>query len=151
LASWNVHLAFWWVIILFVCLFVYSCLNYFFNYLATVTIIGYNTANLVQCLALMAFSSEGSFYHAIPTVTQDLGLYSLIRRTGTDMGHIAQRNSNRGCKDHQIFAPLLKPLHHAGGLVGDEKKKPRCVCETQMPPRVTNSIDNHAYIKAFEK
>jgi hypothetical protein len=27
----------------------------------------------------------------------------------------------------------------------------RCVYETQMPPRVTNSIDSHAYIKAFEK
>jgi hypothetical protein len=29
--------------------------------------------------------------------------------------------------------------------------KTRCVYETQMPPRVTNSIDSHAYIKAFEK
>jgi hypothetical protein len=27
----------------------------------------------------------------------------------------------------------------------------RCVYETQMPPRVTNSIESHAYIKAFEK
>jgi hypothetical protein len=27
----------------------------------------------------------------------------------------------------------------------------RCVYETQMPMRVTNSIDSHAYIKAFEK
>jgi hypothetical protein len=25
-----------------------------------------------------------------------------------------------------------------------------CVYETQMPPRVTNSIESHAYIKAFE-
>jgi hypothetical protein len=27
----------------------------------------------------------------------------------------------------------------------------RCVCETQMPPRDTNSIDSHAHVKAFEK
>jgi hypothetical protein len=30
-------------------------------------------------------------------------------------------------------------------------KTTRCVYETQMPLRVTNSIDSHAYIKAFEK
>jgi hypothetical protein len=30
-------------------------------------------------------------------------------------------------------------------------KTTRCVYETQMPPRVTNSIESHAYIKAFEK
>jgi hypothetical protein len=30
-------------------------------------------------------------------------------------------------------------------------KKTGCVYETQMPPRVTNSIESHVYIKAFEK
>jgi hypothetical protein len=30
-------------------------------------------------------------------------------------------------------------------------KKTRCVYETQMTPRVTNSIESQAYIKAFEK
>jgi hypothetical protein len=29
--------------------------------------------------------------------------------------------------------------------------KTRCVCETQMPKKETNSIDSHAYVKAFEK
>jgi hypothetical protein len=29
-------------------------------------------------------------------------------------------------------------------------EKTRCVYETQMPP-VTNSIESHAYMKAFEK
>jgi hypothetical protein len=33
----------------------------------------------------------------------------------------------------------------------DHKNETRCVYETQMPPRVTNSNDSHAYIKAFEK
>jgi hypothetical protein len=42
-------------------LFVYSRLNIFFCYLATVTITGDRAANLDLCLALMAFSSEGSF------------------------------------------------------------------------------------------
>jgi hypothetical protein len=36
------------------------------------------------------------------------------------------------------------------GVSGIEQKT-RCVYETQMPPRVTNSIDSHAYVKAFEK
>jgi hypothetical protein len=31
-----------------------------------------------------------------------------------------------------------------------KKNKLRCVYETQMPP-VTNSIESHAYMKAFEK
>jgi hypothetical protein len=37
-----------------------------------------------------------------PTATGDLGLYVLIRRTGT---HVPQWDSNHGLKDHQIFAP----------------------------------------------
>jgi hypothetical protein len=36
-----------------------------------------------------------------------------------------------------------------GGLGLGEGKQERN--ETHMPPRVTNSIDSHAYIKAFEK
>jgi hypothetical protein len=31
------------------------------------------------------------------------------------------------------------------------QEKTRSVCETQMLPRETNSIDSHAYVKAFEK
>jgi hypothetical protein len=43
----------------FVCLFIAA--QAIFSYLAAVTITGGRTANLDQCLALMAFSSEGSF------------------------------------------------------------------------------------------
>jgi hypothetical protein len=41
-------------------------------------------------------------YGATPTATRDLGLYSLIRKTGT---HVPQWDSNPRCKDHQIIAP----------------------------------------------
>jgi hypothetical protein len=41
-------------------------------------------------------------YLATPTATRDLGLYSLIRKTGTS---IPQWESNPRCKDHQIFVP----------------------------------------------
>jgi hypothetical protein len=45
-----------------VCLFVcFESHEQFFNYLATVTITGDGAANLDLCLALTAFSSEGSF------------------------------------------------------------------------------------------
>jgi hypothetical protein len=43
---------------LFVC---FESHDQFFSYLATVTIAGDRTANLDLCLALMTFSSEGSF------------------------------------------------------------------------------------------
>jgi hypothetical protein len=48
---------------LFVCLFVFvnDSHEQFFSYLATVTITGDRAANLDLCLALTAFSSEGSF------------------------------------------------------------------------------------------
>jgi hypothetical protein len=46
----------------FVCLFVcFESHEQFFSYLATVTIAGDRAANLDLCLALTAFSSEGSF------------------------------------------------------------------------------------------
>jgi hypothetical protein len=45
----------------FVCLFCCESHEQFFSYLATVTITGDKTANLYVCLALTAFSSEGSF------------------------------------------------------------------------------------------
>jgi hypothetical protein len=41
-------------------------------------------------------------YRATPTVTRDLGLYGLIRKTGT---HVPQWDSNPRRKDHQILAP----------------------------------------------
>jgi hypothetical protein len=48
---------------MFICLFV--CLfephEYFFSYQTAVTLTGDRTANLDLCLALTAFSSEGSF------------------------------------------------------------------------------------------
>jgi hypothetical protein len=48
--------------ILFVCLFIcFESQEQFFSYLATVTIAGNRAANLDLCLALTAFSSEGSF------------------------------------------------------------------------------------------
>ena len=43
------------------CLFVYSLPEQFFSYPAAVAITGDGAANLDLCLALMAFSSEGSF------------------------------------------------------------------------------------------
>jgi hypothetical protein len=46
---------------LFVYLFVYGHLSIFFSYPAAVTITGDGAANLDLCLALMAFSNEGSF------------------------------------------------------------------------------------------
>jgi hypothetical protein len=56
---------------LFVYLFYFEPHEQFFSYLATVTITGDRAANLDLCLALTAFSSEGSF-NATPTVTRDL-------------------------------------------------------------------------------
>jgi hypothetical protein len=41
-------------------------------------------------------------YHATPTAKRDLGLYGLIRKTGT---HVPQWDSNSRRKDHQIIAP----------------------------------------------
>jgi hypothetical protein len=54
-----------WTLCLFVCLFVcFESHDQFFSYLAIVTITGDGAANLDLCLALTAFSSEGSFrYH----------------------------------------------------------------------------------------
>jgi hypothetical protein len=52
---------YWSLCTKFVCLFVYSCTSKIFSYLATVTITGDKAANLDLCLALTAFSSEGSF------------------------------------------------------------------------------------------
>jgi hypothetical protein len=47
---------------MFVCLIIsFESHEQFFSYLATVTIIGDRAANLDLCLALTAFSSEGSF------------------------------------------------------------------------------------------
>jgi hypothetical protein len=47
---------------IFVCLFVcFESHEQYFSYLATVTITGDGAANLDLCLALTAFSSEGSF------------------------------------------------------------------------------------------
>jgi hypothetical protein len=41
-------------------------------------------------------------YRATPTATRNLGLYGLIRKTGT---HVPQWGSNPRLKDHQIFEP----------------------------------------------
>jgi hypothetical protein len=46
---------------IFVCLFYFELHKQFFSYLATVTITSDRAAHLDQCLALTAFSSEGSF------------------------------------------------------------------------------------------
>jgi hypothetical protein len=46
---------------MFECLLVNSHLNEFFSYPAAVTITGDRAAKLDLCLALVAFSSEGSF------------------------------------------------------------------------------------------
>jgi hypothetical protein len=41
-------------------------------------------------------------YRTTPTATRDLGLYGLIRKTGT---HVPQWDLNPRLKDHQIFEP----------------------------------------------
>jgi hypothetical protein len=46
---------------LFVCLINFESHEQFFSYLATVTIAGDRAVNLDICLALTAFSDEGSF------------------------------------------------------------------------------------------
>jgi hypothetical protein len=75
-------------------LFVYSHLsNFFYSYPAAVTISGDRAANLDLCLALMAFSSNGSF-HATPAATPDLGLYGLISEGPAPTSHSGIRTSD---------------------------------------------------------
>jgi hypothetical protein len=64
-------------------------------------------------LALMAFSSEGSF---LCHTYCDMGPL-FIRSHPQNGTHVPQWDSNQGCKDHQILAPPLLPLHHAGDFV----------------------------------
>jgi hypothetical protein len=53
-------------------------------------------------------------YCATPTATRDLGLYGLIRKTGT---HVPQWDSNPRHKDYQIIAPgALTTAPPAGAL-----------------------------------
>jgi hypothetical protein len=71
------------------------------NYPAAVTITGDRAANSDQCVVLMAFSSESSF---TCHTCCDLGLYSLIWRTGT---RVSQCDSILRRKDHQVFTRPL--------------------------------------------
>jgi hypothetical protein len=52
-----------------------------FSYLANVTIAGDRVANLDICLAWLL--AVMILLRATPAATQDLGLYNLVRRTGT--------------------------------------------------------------------
>jgi hypothetical protein len=79
-------------------------LGFLFSYLAAISITGDRAANLDLCLAVIAFSSKGSFFVPRPTATRDFGLNGRIRRTGI---YVPQWNSNRERKDHQIFEPPL--------------------------------------------
>jgi hypothetical protein len=78
-----------WLFVLF-----YSRLSNFsaIQRLSSLPVTGLRILDL--CLPFMTFSSEGSF----SCYTRDLGLFGLIRRTGT---HVSQWDSNRGRKDHQ--------------------------------------------------
>jgi hypothetical protein len=68
---------------LFDSLFAYSRLVIFPSYLANVTITGNRAVTLDLYVALMAFSSECSFFVSTLTGTQILGLYGLLQRTDT--------------------------------------------------------------------
>jgi hypothetical protein len=57
-STWNAVFLFVYLFCLFVC---FESHEQFFSYMATVTITGDGAANLDLCLALTAFSSEGSF------------------------------------------------------------------------------------------
>jgi hypothetical protein len=87
---------------IFVCLFVYSCTS---NFSATASGGCHHNrsdrpANL--CLAVKAFSSEGSFTCHTCCDMGSLDLYGLIRKTNT---HIPQWDLNRPRKDLMITAP----------------------------------------------
>jgi hypothetical protein len=53
-------------------------------------------------LGAQGFLAGRDLYRATPTATRVLGLYGLIRKTGT---HVPQWGSNPQLKDHQIFEP----------------------------------------------
>jgi hypothetical protein len=55
----------------------------FSSYLVNVTITGDKVVTLDLYLTLMAFSIECSFFVSTPAGTQNLGLYSLMKRTDT--------------------------------------------------------------------
>ena len=86
----------------FVCLFCLKPPEQFFSYPAAVTITGDWAANLSLYSALRAFEQGGIFFVPTPTATRDLGLYGLIRKTGT---HVPQWGSYPHHKDHQIIEP----------------------------------------------
>jgi hypothetical protein len=74
----------------------------FFSYLAVVIITGDRAGNsYANHLWLLAVRV---LLRATPAATRDLGLYGLIRMTGT---HVPQWDSNPQRKDHQIFTPPL--------------------------------------------
>jgi hypothetical protein len=76
--------------------------EHFFSYLGAVTITGDRTANFWPMLGVQGLWAGRDLYRATPTTTRDLGLYGLIRKTGT---YVPQWNSNPWRKDHQIIAP----------------------------------------------
>jgi hypothetical protein len=83
----------------FVCLFIAT--RAIFSYLAAVTIAGDRTANLAYARRSGSLSREVYFY-ASSSTTQDLRLYSLIQKTGTN---VPQWYLNCPRKNHQIIAP----------------------------------------------
>jgi hypothetical protein len=62
---------------------VYSRTSNFSDYLAAVTITGDRAENLDLCLALVAFSSEGSFTCHTCCDTEPRFMYGLFRKTST--------------------------------------------------------------------
>ena len=75
----------------------------FFSYPAAVTI----TGDCQGCKFRPMLGPQGlwagrDLYRATPTVTWDLGLYGLIRKTGTQ---VPQWGLNPQVKDHQILEP----------------------------------------------
>jgi hypothetical protein len=86
------------------CLFVCFLLHeQFFSYLAAVTITGDGAANLDLCLALTLLAMRDRLCATL-TATWNLGLYGLIRKTGTN---VPRWDSNTGRKDNQIFTQPL--------------------------------------------
>jgi hypothetical protein len=74
--------------------------------MADVTIAGDRAANLDLCLALMALIAARDLLPATPTVTRDLGLYYLIRKTST---HVLLWDSNP--RDKDCLANLTTASH----------------------------------------
>jgi hypothetical protein len=85
----------------FVCLFVYSHTSNISAIwrVSPLSVTGLQILVYARCSGIWA---GRDLLRATPTATRDLGLYGLIRKTGT---YVPQWDLNPGRKDHQIIAP----------------------------------------------